>query len=84
MTAGVGFRLAEFFVLRSRRRSGVGRLAAWAALSAFAGSFELVVLARNAPALDFWRSVLPQVAHGPVREAPFPDDVRFAFRTVAT
>jgi len=83
MSDGVQFRLAEFFILRSRRRSGVGRSAARTTLTAFSGSFELVVLERNLPALAFWRSVLPEVATGPVREASSPEDVRFTFSTGA-
>lgn len=83
MSHGIQFRLAEFFVLRSRRRTGIGRSAAHATLVAFAGSFELVVLARNAPALRFWRSILPQIATEPVREVASPGDVHFTFNTAA-
>jgi predicted acetyltransferase len=83
MSAGIRFRVAEFFILRSRRRSGVGRSAAHAALAAFPGFFELTVLGRNAPALAFWRSVLPEVATAPIREASSHGDVHFTFNTAA-
>ncbi len=83
MSDGVQFHLSEFFVLRSHRRSGVGRSAAHAALAAFPGSFELAVLQRNLPALAFWRSVLPRVATGPVREDASPGGVLFTFNTAA-
>ncbi len=81
MSDGVRFRLSEFFILRSRRRSGIGRSAAGAVLATFSGSFELTVLENNAPALAFWRSVLPQVATAPVREATSPGTVNFTFTT---
>lgn len=83
MSDGVQFHLSEFFVLRSHRRSGLGRSAAHATLATFPGSFELAVLQCNLPALAFWRSVLPRVATGPVREDASPVDVRFAFNTAA-
>lgn len=81
MSPGIRFHLSEFFVLRSHRRSGVGRAAARAVLSAFSGSFELTVLGQNAPALAFWRSVLPGVATGAVREAAGPGVIDFMFST---
>jgi predicted acetyltransferase len=81
MSDGVKFRLTEFFILRAHRRRGVGRCAAIAVLDGFCGSFELTVIEGNAPALAFWRSVLPEVAMTPVRESTFPGTVHFTFST---
>lgn len=83
MSGGIRFRLAEFFILRSYRRSGVGRSAAHAALAAFPASLELTVLGRNKPALAFWRSALPQFTTAPIPEASFHGDVHFTFKTAA-
>ncbi len=83
MSPGVRFRLAEFFVLRAHRRFGVGRAAALAVFAYCIGSFELTVLPRNAPALAFWRAVLPQAAATPIIESTASGLVRFAFTTAA-
>jgi len=83
MSEDVQFRLSEFFVLRAYRRAGIGRRAGVAALSRFSGSFELTVLDANAPALAFWRAVLPQAVAAPVRETTAPDLVRFTFTSAA-
>jgi predicted acetyltransferase len=83
MSEDVQFRLSEFFVLRAYRRSGIGRRAALAALASFAGSFELTVLEANAPALAFWRAVLPQAVATPIREATSPGLIRFTFTSAA-
>jgi putative acetyltransferase len=81
MSPGVRFRLAEFFVLRARRRSGLASGAARAVFERFRGPFELGVLPRNAPALAFWRGMLPAVSQARVREEPDSEVVRFTFDT---
>ena len=50
--------LAEFFVLRSHRRSGVGWDAANQVFAALPGQWEVAVRASNVPALNFWRTAL--------------------------
>jgi predicted acetyltransferase len=59
---GCGFRLAEFFVLKRYRRTGIGRRAAQALFDRFRGRWQLSVFARNAPAIAFWRGVLADQA----------------------
>jgi predicted acetyltransferase len=56
-TAGV-FDMAEFFVLRRHRRSGVGRAAAHAAFDRFAGPWEIRQRDENAAATAFWRRAI--------------------------
>jgi predicted acetyltransferase len=55
---GVHFRLAEFFILKRHRRTGIGLCAAQALFDRFRGRWQLSILARNAPAIGFWRRVL--------------------------
>lgn len=58
-TAGVDHAMAEFFVLRKYRRTGVGRCAVTRILPARPGRWEIAVADYNTTALAFWRSVLP-------------------------
>jgi predicted acetyltransferase len=47
--------VAEFFIVRRYRRSGVGTRAAHDVWSRFQGKWEVRVMERNAQALAFWR-----------------------------
>lgn len=47
--------VAEFFVVRKHRRSGVGRRAAQEIFSRWPGLWEAAVVRRNTAALAFWR-----------------------------
>jgi predicted acetyltransferase len=58
MMPGFHFRLAEFFILKRYRRTGIGLRAAQALFDRFRGRWQLSILARNAPAIAFWRRVL--------------------------
>ena len=55
---GVDYGLAEFFVLRSHRRSGVGWDAANQVFASLPGQWEVAVRASNVPAINFWRTAL--------------------------
>jgi predicted acetyltransferase len=66
--------IAEFFVVRKHRRSGVGRAAARAAMAPRRGQWELAVARRNAGALAFWRAVADELADGSVEEVDRDDD----------
>ena len=58
-TGGVVDRnMAEFFIARKHRRSGLGREAARAIFSRYPGVWETAVARRNLPALAFWRGVI--------------------------
>ena len=60
--------VAEFFVLRKYRRSGVGLRAAQLLFARFPGQWEVPVAWYNQPALSFWRKVVAIVADGPLEE----------------
>jgi predicted acetyltransferase len=50
--------MAEFFVLRKYRRSGVGARAVAQILNRYPGRWEIAIAARNTPALGFWPRVV--------------------------
>jgi predicted acetyltransferase len=63
------FDVAEFFVLRRYRRSGVGGRAAHLLWARFPGEWIVRVLEENAGALRFWRRTIAEVAGDAVRES---------------
>jgi predicted acetyltransferase len=60
-----GWFLEDFFVLRAHRRAGVGAKAARAVFAKRLGPWSLTVRDGNAPALAFWRTVLPHAIEAP-------------------
>jgi predicted acetyltransferase len=50
--------VAEFFVTRRCRRTGVGTKAAHAIFAAYSGQWEVAVARRNTGALVFWRNAI--------------------------
>lgn len=54
--------VAEFFVLRRHRRSGVGRAAAFGLWNAMPGRWTVRVSERNQAALAFWRETIAAYA----------------------
>jgi predicted acetyltransferase len=50
--------MAEFFIARAFRRSGVGKAAAHAIFGGWPGQWEVSVIAPNRAALVFWRNAL--------------------------
>jgi predicted acetyltransferase len=60
--------VAEFFVLRGLRRTGVGRRAAELLWSRLPGRWVVRVLERNEPALPFWRAAIAEHTGGAFRE----------------
>ncbi|HRI64996.1 MAG TPA: GNAT family N-acetyltransferase [Polyangium sp.] len=55
---GLDRNMAEFFVVRRYRRTGVGTKAAHAIFTAYPGQWELAIARRNAGALAFWRNAI--------------------------
>jgi predicted acetyltransferase len=55
--------MAEFFVVRKHRRSGVGLQAALTIFSRYPGVWETAVARRNVAALAFWRKAAAQHPH---------------------
>lgn len=68
--------VAEFFVLRKYRRSGVGTRAATLAFDAFRGPWEVRQTVRNTAATAFWRKVVERYTGGRFHEVMW-DDARW-------
>jgi len=73
--------VAEFFVLRRYRRSGVGRRAALALWQRFPGTWTVRVLERNRGAQLFWSRVVAEFTRGDVREFTRDGKLVFAFES---
>jgi predicted acetyltransferase len=65
--------MAEFFVMRKYRRSGVGRAAAIAAFGQFKGPWEVRQRDENMEATAFWRRVIAQYSGGNFQEIQWHD-----------
>jgi predicted acetyltransferase len=68
MPAGVDACIAEFHVVRSARRRGVGEAAARRILHRWRGRWEISEVAGNAPAIAFWRRTIGRVTGGHFEE----------------
>jgi predicted acetyltransferase len=73
------FRMAEFFVVSSHRRRGVGRSAVRLIFDRFAGRWEILEDSRNPAAVSFWRSVVSAYTRGDYRERSGSGEVRQYF-----
>jgi len=58
--------VAEFFVLRRHRRSGVGRRAAFLLFDRIPGDWVVRVAERNRRGLPFWCAIIPDYTRGQV------------------
>ena len=69
------FAVAEFFVARKHRRSGVGFAAAAWIIRERPGLWELAVARRNTSALSFWREVASSIAGPSLEEIERDNDL---------
>lgn len=70
------YSIAEFFVARKHRRSGVGQTAALAVIGERPGQWDIAVSRRNVGAQHFWRRIAGLAADGgPVDELDRDDDL---------
>jgi predicted acetyltransferase len=76
------FRMAEFYIVDSVRRRGVGAGAAALLFSRFAGEWEVVEDQYNRPALGFWRRVIARQTGGRYTETRSVGEVCHRFRTL--
>jgi predicted acetyltransferase len=77
--------VAEFFVLRGHRRSGVGRLAAMALWDAVPGRWVVRVSEANRAGLPFWSKVIRSYTCGDFVESARPEGWRvFRFASTAS
>lgn len=58
------FSVAEFFIRRGCRGSGVGAIAATELFDRFRGTWKVAELERNVPAQRFWRRVISEYTDG--------------------
>ena len=75
------YRLAEFFVVESARRRGVGTIAVELLFSRFAGEWEVLENESNRAALAFWRRVIASYTQGRFAETRFGGEVCHRVRT---
>ncbi|KYF70620.1 GNAT family N-acetyltransferase [Sorangium cellulosum] len=66
--------IAEFFVLRGYRRSGVGRRAAFLLWSGLPGTWTVRVSEGNRGALAFWSGVIADFTKGAATESTHPGE----------
>jgi len=78
-TPRVDYRMAEFFIARTRRRLGIGATAVQLILSRFAGRWEITEYLRNAGAVSFWRRVVASYTRGNYQERIVNGEVRQVF-----
>ncbi len=77
----VDYRMAEFFVARTWRRRGVGRLAVELILNRFAGRWQITEYLRNPVAVAFWRRVVTNYTQGRFQERVTNGEVRQVFES---
>ena len=75
----IDYRMAEFFIARTRRRLGIGQIAVQLILSRFAGRWEITEYLRNAGAVSFWRRVVATYTRGSYQERIVNGEVRQVF-----
>ena len=77
--ARVDYRMAEFFVMRTRRRLGIGQTAVQLIFSRFAGRWEISEYLRNTTAVSFWRRVVASYTRGTYQERIVNGEVHQVF-----
>jgi predicted acetyltransferase len=77
----IDYRMAEFFISRTRRRLGIGETAVQLILSRFAGRWEITEYLRNAGAVSFWRRVVATYTRGSYQERIVNGEVRQVFES---
>lgn len=80
----IDYRMAEFFITRTRRRLGIGQIAVQLILSRFAGRWEITEYLRNAGAVSFWRRVVAAYTRGSYQERIVNGEVRQVFESGRT
>jgi predicted acetyltransferase len=68
-TADGAFSMAEFFIRRGCRGSGIGTTASTTLFDRFRGTWTIAELEGNAPAQQFWRRVIRDYTDGRFSEA---------------
>ncbi|MEM7371913.1 MAG: GNAT family N-acetyltransferase [Bacteroidota bacterium] len=66
-----GHTIAEFFILRKYRKKGIGSEVAKRMFDQYSGSWEVSVVKKNVPALQFWEKVIQEYSSGKVKTHVF-------------
>lgn len=77
----VDYRMAEFFIARSQRRLGIGRMAVQLIFNRFAGRWEITEYLRNPVAVSFWRRVVALYTQGNYQERIVNGEVHQIFQS---
>jgi len=67
------YSMAEFFVMKKYRKSGVGRHAAFYLFNSFPGKWEVAEMEENVPAQNFWRKIISEYTKGDYKEVQVED-----------
>ena len=57
------FSMAQFFILRTYKRMGLGKQAAFQTFEKFPGAWEVRVMPKNETGYHFWKSVISKYTH---------------------
>ena len=77
----IDYCMAEFFVVSSARRLGVGRDAAKLIFNRFAGTWQVTEFLYNKPAVEFWRMTVAEYTGNQFRESRIDGEVRQVFKS---
>lgn len=66
------YSIAEFFVARKYRRSGIGKRAAYLLFNRFSGEWHVAQEEDNIPAQLFWRAIIAEYCGGDFEESASP------------
>lgn len=85
----VDFNMAQFFILRTYKRKGLGKLIAFQCFEKFKGTWEVHVLPKNEIARHFWRSIISEYTKNNFNEKILKNKneeerITFHFRTAKT
>ncbi|GIN59684.1 GNAT family N-acetyltransferase [Lederbergia ruris] len=62
------FSMAEFFVMKKYRKSGVGKQTAFYLFDTFSGTWEVAEMKENVPAQKFWRKIISEYTNDNYQE----------------
>jgi predicted acetyltransferase len=65
--------IAQFFVMRSVRRQGIGQRAAILTFEQFPGAWVVKEMGENTGAIAFWRKLIDQYTGGHYTDSPCPE-----------
>jgi predicted acetyltransferase len=62
------YSMAEFFILKKYRKSGVGKQTAFHLFDLFPGTWEVAEIKENIPAQKFWRKIISEYTNDNYKE----------------